>query len=406
MENIKSQLKTISDLDKSTWDVVCFGDVVREAKEVLKDSLSEETSYIVGLEHLVSLDIHIRTWGDASDGKTFTKRFSKGQVLFGRRRAYQRKAVLAAFDGICSGDIIVMEAIENKFVSRLLPFLVHSDGFYEWAVSTSAGSLSPRTKFKSLSEYKFRLPPKEIQEKLAELLWAVDETGESLMLAKERAESYKQVTTKELLSSGLEHSEFKMTEVGRIPEEWEVVELSKVATISTGNSAPQKPELYKNGKYPFCRTSDIGSVHISEELKDISDYLNDDGINGLHLFKKGTILLPKSGASTFLNHRVILGIDSYVSSHLATIVANEKRIFTKILFDILRSIDAKDLTNNPDYPSLRTGSLKEILIALPSLKEQKSIVEIIERIDKSLDCIKKSQKNVRDLRELLINSIF
>lgn len=406
MNGLKSKIQDLIGLDKSTWDVVRFGDVVREAKDVSRDPMSEGVEKVVGLEHLDSLDIHIRTWGDVADGKTFTKRFSKGQILFGRRRAYQRKAALANFDGICSGDIIVMEAIKEKLDQRLLPFLVHSDGFYNWAVSTSAGSLSPRTKFKSLAEYEFRLPPMEMQKKLAELLCVVDETEESLVLAKERAKNYKHVTIKKLFSSGLGHSEFKTTEIGNIPKEWKVVQLSEIADISTGNSAPQKPELYKNGKYPFCRTSDVGRVHISEDLRDIADYLNENGVNGLHLFKKGTILLPKSGASTFLNHRVILGIDSYVSSHLAAIVANEEKILIKVLFNILRSIDARDLTNNPDYPSLRTSNLKEILVALPTLKEQESIIEIIERIDRSLEDIENNQRNTQVLKNSIINSIF
>ena len=72
----------------------------------------------------------------------------------------------------------------------------------------------------------------------------------------------------------------------------------------------------------------------------------------------------------------------------------------------MRSIDARDLTNNPDYPSLRTSNLKEILVALPTLKEQESIVEIIERIDRSLEDIENNQRNTQVLKNSIINSIF
>src|SRR5690606_3389314 len=102
----------------------------------------------------------------------------KGQVLFGRRLAYQRKAALAEFDGICSGDIIVMEANENKLEPDLLPFLVHNDEFFKWAVNTSAGSLSPRTKFKHLAEFEFKLPPLPVQKKITALLWKLDKLKE------------------------------------------------------------------------------------------------------------------------------------------------------------------------------------------------------------------------------------
>ena len=86
---------------------------------------------------------------------------------------------------------------------------------------------------------------------------------------------------------------------------WQTKKLGEVCDISAGNSAPQKKEFFKNGKFPFFRTADVGKVHISNNLTVAKDYLNKNGIKGLKLFKKGTILLPKSGASTFLNHRVI-----------------------------------------------------------------------------------------------------
>ena len=111
---------------------------------------------------------------------------------------------------------------------------------------------------------------------------------------------------------------------------WPMVELGEVCVVSSGNTAPQDERLFTGGKHPFYRTSDVGAVHLSDNLKDVRDWLNDEGIlKGLKLFKKGTILFPKSGASTFLNHRVIMGLDGYVSSHLATIAVNPTAWGTK-----------------------------------------------------------------------------
>ena len=95
---------------------------------------------------------------------------------------------------------------------------------------------------------------------------------------------------------------------------WPMVELGECCDISSGNTAPQDKALFQNGKYPFYRTSDVGAVHLSDDLKQVRDWLNERGIESLKLFQKGTILFPKSGASTFLNHRVIMGFDGYVSS--------------------------------------------------------------------------------------------
>ena len=163
-----------------------------------------------------------------------------------------------------------------------------------------------------------------------------------------------------------------------INSKWEMVNLGDVADVSSGDSAPQSADFFRNGIYPFCRTSDVGKVHISDNLVKISDYLNEEGIKGLTLFKKGTILLPKSGASTFLNHRAILGIDSYVSSHLATIAVHHNKILEKYLFFILLYIDTKTMTANSAYPSLKISEIKNIQIPLPPLEVQEEIVKELE----------------------------
>lgn len=162
------------------------------------------------------------------------------------------------------------------------------------------------------------------------------------------------------------------------PDGVEYVKLGKVATVSTGNSAPQKSSDFINGIYPFCRTADVGKVHSSLNFKTISDKLNKNGIKGLRLFPKETILFPKSGASTLLNHRVMLGIDAYVSSHLATIYRNENMIMANFLFYILSQIDAKTLVNDVSYPSLKTSVIKNIKIPLPPLPVQEEIVRILD----------------------------
>ena len=177
-------------------------------------------------------------------------------------------------------------------------------------------------------------------------------------------------------------------EVKQTPTKWPMVELGKFAEVSSGNSAPQDKNFFIDGIYPFCRTSDVGKAHISSNFFTIKDHLNKKGIEGLKLFKKDTILFPKSGASTFLNHRVILGIDSYVSSHLATIFTDKSKILPKFLFNLLCSTDAKKLTNQQDYPSLRLSAIKQVKIPLPSLEVQKVIVDEIDSYQKIISSAK------------------
>src|SRR5258708_303788 len=138
---------------------VRFGDVVRLCTNRCVDPAAAGIVGYVGLEHLEPGDLRVRKWGLVADGTTFTNRFKPGQVLFGKRRAYQRKVGVADFEGVCSGDIYVLEPANGSLHPDLLPFLCQTDGFYEHAVGTSAGSLSPRTNWKSLAAFALVLPP-------------------------------------------------------------------------------------------------------------------------------------------------------------------------------------------------------------------------------------------------------
>jgi type I restriction enzyme, S subunit len=155
------------------WTRVRFGDVVRLATERCTDPLGAGIERYVGLEHLEPGDLRIRSWGNVADGVTFTNRFRPGQVLFGKRRAYQRKVAVADFDGICSSDIYVFEPSDDRLLPDLLPFICQTDGFFEHALKTSAGSLSPRTNWTSLSDYEFDLPPAEEQRRRLQVLKAL-----------------------------------------------------------------------------------------------------------------------------------------------------------------------------------------------------------------------------------------
>ncbi len=168
---------------------------------------------------------------------------------------------------------------------------------------------------------------------------------------------------------------------------WDLVELGEVAIISSGNSAPQGEQYFKEGKFPFYRTSDVGSVHISTNLNSSNDSVNDLAIKEykLQLFPKNTILFPKSGASTFLNHRVMISKKGYVSSHLATIIPKEGIIKPLFLFNMLCQIDAKDLTPDQAYPSLKLSDIEKIKIPLPPLEVQEQIVSELESYQNIID---------------------
>lgn len=187
--------------NKSGWRRVKFGDVVECVNDTEADPQAAGIERVVGLDHLDPGSLHIKRWANIEDGTTFTRRFKSGQVLFGKRRAYQRKLAVAEFDGICSGDILVFEPKNDDLIPELLPFIMQAESFWQHALDTSAGSLSPRTKWQDLARYEFALPPKEEQRRIAAMLWAADDTEQKWISALERVEVLKQSVSHDYFST-------------------------------------------------------------------------------------------------------------------------------------------------------------------------------------------------------------
>ena len=159
------------------WTRVKFGNVVHNVNENSRDLSADGIDRVVGLDHLNPGSLRLERWDSLEslpDGTTFTRKFKPGQVLFGKRRAYQRKVAVPDFEGVCSGDILVFEPADKRMLAEFLPYLVQSDGFFDHALGTSAGSLSPRTKWAELAKYEFALPPIDEQHRIIEILRATD----------------------------------------------------------------------------------------------------------------------------------------------------------------------------------------------------------------------------------------
>jgi type I restriction enzyme S subunit len=191
-------------LDKSRWERVAFGDVVRNVNETVKDAAAIGIDRLVAMEHMHPGELAIARWGAVSDGTTFTRRVKPGQTLFGKRRAYQRKVAYAEFDAICSGDIYTFEADEEHLLGEFLPFLVQSDPFFDHALDTSAGSLSPRTNWRDLANFQFDLPPLDEQKRIANLFWSIEQHRLAALKEAETVAIAKSQTFAERLTRGVE----------------------------------------------------------------------------------------------------------------------------------------------------------------------------------------------------------
>ena len=131
-----------------------------------------EVERYVGLEHLDSDSLQIRRWGDPSEVESTKLRFQPGDIIFGKRRVYQRKVAVAETEGICSAHAMVLRAKPKVVMPEFLPFFMQSDVFMERALSISVGSLSPTINWRILAKEEFVLPPIQDQGPLVDVLTA------------------------------------------------------------------------------------------------------------------------------------------------------------------------------------------------------------------------------------------
>ncbi len=237
------------------WTRVAFGDVVKLSRERSNDPIADGFDRYVGLEHLDPGDLKIRRWGNTAAGTSFTNVFRPGQVLFGKRRAYQRKVAVADFSGVCSGDIYVFEPAGPKLVKQLLPFICQSERFLNHAVGTSAGSLSPRTNWERLAAFSFELPDPESQRQIADLLGAGRILQDSFRQAEEAAE---QISRAVLLDA------FRPDRgtVDRFPRHWRIATADSVGDVQLGQ---QRHPIFEHGSNmrPYLRVANVMDGWIS-----------------------------------------------------------------------------------------------------------------------------------------------
>lgn len=405
-------------IDKTNWTPVYLGDVVEESREVVRDPVKERIEKVVGLEHIDSESIHLRRWETLEHSTTFTKKFVKGQVLFGRRRAYLKKAALAPFNGICSGDITVLEA-KKDLLPELLPFLINNDKFFDFAIKNSAGSLSPRAKFKDLANYEFLLPPKDQQAQLAELLWAADDSLEGLTklifsLNQQLSSYIKGVITSSIAKNPKEiiraKSPFQTKWIdAQYPEGWKCYKLVDVISDYQNGFAEGKrdengiPQLRMNNVTRSGRI-DLSSVEMIPDDRNIDRYRIEENdvlfcnTNSEDLVGKSILANSQITGFTFSNHFTRLR----PKNNLVT--PKFLHTWLKYHFDI--GLFERRCTKWIGQAAIQTENLLGLYIVLPPLDEQVIANEKVQKIEQAIEFSEIKLERSRMLQKSLINQIF
>ena len=366
---------------------VCLGDVAREIKQKVPVDRELPT---VGLEHLDPGEVELAHWDEGVE-TTFTKAFSKGQVLFGRRRAYLRKAAVAPFDGICSGDITVI-APKDNLSPRLLPFIIQNDALFEHAVTNSAGSLSPRVKWQSLSQFEFELPSIAKQEDLADILWTAQETRSH----------YRQLLT---ACDDVVKSQF-VEMFG--DEKWNFKPLSEcVNSIDTGKSMNCGEGPRGVGGFGVLKLSALSSgTFVASENKVISK----DNFMSIKEVEKGDLLFARK------NTPELVGTTVYVPNEVKGLMFPDlvfrmkpKDVNALYLLAYMRSDRGLDLIQGMAHGSAKSmvnipkTQLARLPVPVPPLELQQEFADFVAQVDKSKFAIQKALDELNATTKKILN---
>ena len=166
-------------LNNKDFEMVKFEKIAANISERVEPKKTELNIY-VGLEHLDAENLIIERTGTPDDVIGTKLKIYKGDIIFGKRRAYLRKIAVSHFDGIASAHSMILRAKEENIEKEFLPYFMQSDIFMNRAVQISEGSLSPTIKWRTLASQEFALPKKEKQKQLAELFKQFDTNVQSL----------------------------------------------------------------------------------------------------------------------------------------------------------------------------------------------------------------------------------
>lgn len=370
MENLAAL--NLKNLDKSLWKTFRFDEIAKNISERVDPNNTDMDVY-VGLEHIDSESIHLKRSGTPDDVNGQKLKFYPGDVIFGRRRAYQRKAAVATTLGFCSAHALVLRAHPEVIDPRLFPFFMHSDAFMHRAVDISVGSLSPTINWGALKHQTFLIPPKNQQLEIAELLSSID-----IMAVNELTLKDKLLISK---LSFIKNEIFERANSGY----FEYKKIGELFNIQTGSKNAQ--DAVENGIYPFftraLETQTINSFSYDQEA----------------------LLLPGEGnyQIKYFKGKFEVHQRTYIFSQKKHVKLNLK-LYRDIIQEKVGELLHKSVGSTVN--SLRKPIIESIEIPFITEKSQLTLFESLQSIEESLFNLQNKIEITKILHKKLINKVF
>ena len=321
-----------------------------------KKPVEEDRFTYLGLEHLDSGCLKVTRYGSdvAPIGEKLVMR--KGDVLFGKRRAYQKKVAIAPFDGIFSAHGMVLRPREEVVDKDFFPLFISSDYFLDAAIKISVGSLSPTINWRDLKELEFELPNLEEQQRIAAVLWATNDT----------IEAYKRLIS---ATDDLVKSQF-IEMFGEPKNSPDVVNLETAFTIRDDLRRPindaVRSEMHTGKLYPYYGANG--------KVDDINEFLMD--CDAICLAEDCGSYGAGEPTSYIVNGKC------WVNNHAHVLIPKENCDieFANVYFRIL---DMTEYVTGTTRLKLTQAKMKTIPFVLPSMALQRQFAEFVRQSDKS-----------------------
>jgi type I restriction enzyme, S subunit len=383
----------LNNLDKSNWKTYRFDEIAKNISERIDPNNTELEVYI-GLGHIDSESLHIKRHGTPDDVNGQKLKFYKGDMIFGRRRAYQRKAGIATCDGFCSAHALVLRANSDLIEPELFPFFLHSDLFMNRAVDISVGSLSPTINWGTLKHQEFLIPSLDQQKKLVELLITIDIVIQMHKATLDKINVFKHSFRKDVFEGSDSKLLQKNLRLVNKPD-WIVSTVKEVCEIQNNLRKPISKEIRRGmqGLYPYYGPTSVFD-HINEYRVDGEYVLI--GEDGDHFLKYSDWSMTQYVTGKF-----------NVNNH-AHIIKGTESCLTKWVFYSLQHRNVKPLLTKQGATryKLNKESLLNIPLLIPPVLEQKKLISEFDLIEESMDLIQSKISSTIKLSQSLINQVF
>jgi type I restriction enzyme S subunit len=267
----------------------------------------------------------------------------------------------------------------------------------------SAGSTFKAIRRNEFDLYNISLPSFPEQRKIAEILGTVDEAIEKVDQAIEKTEQLKKGLMQELLTKGIGHKEFKDSEIGKIPKEWEVVKLADIALefLSGGTPSTSNPD-YWNGKIPWMTSAHISGKIITDGMR----YITDNGVahSATNVVPRGNILIA---TRVGIGKVAINSTNIAISQDLTGVVLDKTKMNLHYLYWQLSNyaLRLRTISQGSTIKGLLRKEIEKIKILLPSFNEQMEIAEILDTMDKQLEIYAHKKQELLKIKKALMNDL-